>query len=58
MLPWDEWGRMDDSYHGKTGSDYDSLMDRLAAVCASDNATLIRSTYASEDLALPESMIV
>ncbi|MGI8417732.1 MAG: transglutaminase-like domain-containing protein [Nakamurella sp.] len=58
MLPWDEWGRMDDSYHGRTGGDYDSLMDRLAAANASDDAALIRSTYASEDLAVPEAMIV
>ena len=27
MLPWDEWGRMTASYQGKTGPDYDALMD-------------------------------
>jgi transglutaminase superfamily protein len=32
MLPWDEWGRMEASYKGETGADYDDLMDRIAAV--------------------------
>jgi transglutaminase superfamily protein len=31
-LPWDEWGRMEASYKGETGADYDELMDRIAAV--------------------------
>jgi len=30
MLPWDEWGRMEASYKGETGADYDRLMDRIA----------------------------
>lgn len=34
MLPWDEWGRMTDSYQGRTGPDYDRLMDAIATVCA------------------------
>ncbi len=37
MLPWDEWGRMTESYQGKTGADYDDLMDRIAAATASDS---------------------
>jgi hypothetical protein len=58
MLPWDEWGRMTDSYDGKTGSDYDELMDVVAAACASNDLATIQETYATEDLAVPDSMIV
>jgi hypothetical protein len=58
MLPWDEWGRMDDSYQGRTGTDYDELIDRVAAACASDDPTTITATYASEDLMVPNHMIV
>ena len=57
MLPWDEWGRMDDSYQGRTGADYDDLMDKIAAACASDDLSTINRTYASEDLTVPDSMI-
>jgi hypothetical protein len=32
MLPWDEWGRMDASYQGQTGPDYDELLDTIADV--------------------------
>ena len=58
MLPWDEWGRMESSYDGHTGADYDELMDAIAATCASNDETAIRRLYASEDLAVPESMVV
>jgi hypothetical protein len=58
MLPWDEWGRMDDSYHGRTGADYDELMDVVATACASDDQSVIDRAYATEDLAVPEEMIV
>lgn len=37
MLPWDEWGRMIDAYAGKTGADYDSLLDTLATTCAHED---------------------
>ena len=33
-LPWDEWGRMEASYAGTTGPDYDQLMDTIAAALA------------------------
>jgi hypothetical protein len=36
-LPWDEWGRMAASYQGKTGPDYDVLIDTIAAVCITDD---------------------
>jgi hypothetical protein len=31
MLPWDEWGPMEDSYNGRTGDAFDRLIDHLAA---------------------------
>jgi len=31
MLPWDNWGPMQDSYNGRTGDDFDRLIDQLAA---------------------------
>jgi hypothetical protein len=55
MLPWDEWGPMEDSYNGKTGDDFDLLMDELAAATRDhDQAALLR-IY--EHLAVPASMI-
>ena len=58
MLPWDEWGRMAASYDGRTGPDYDDLLDTVAATCASNDAAAIEQLYATEDLAVPESMLV
>jgi hypothetical protein len=57
MLPWDEWGRMDASYSGLTGPEYDALMDHVAAACASDQPDAISRVYGLEDLAVPEQMI-
>ena len=57
MLPWDEWGRMEASYKGETGADYDELMDAIAAACAADDPSTIRDLYATEDLPVPASMI-
>ena len=37
-LPWDEWGRMTESYRGATGAEYDELIDNVAAVCAAGEA--------------------
>ncbi|MEU4694023.1 transglutaminase-like domain-containing protein [Actinoplanes sp. NPDC023714] len=50
-LPWDEWGRMEASYRGETGDDYDALMDRIAA--ADDPAAL----YGVQDLAAPRALL-
>ena len=58
MLPWDEWGRMESSYANQTGADYDELMDAIAATCTSNDEGAIRRLYASEDLTVPESMVV
>jgi hypothetical protein len=51
-LPWDEWGRMEASYKGETGADYDELMDRIAAV--DDPETLYREVA---ELQVPESLV-
>jgi hypothetical protein len=51
-LPWDEWGRMEASYKGETGADYDELMDRIAA--GSDPEALYREVA---ELQVPESLI-
>jgi hypothetical protein len=40
-LPWDEWGRMDEAYQGKTGPEYDALLDEVALVCAGDDLDAI-----------------
>jgi Transglutaminase-like superfamily len=58
MLPWDEWGRMTAMYEGRTGADYDVLIDRIAAVCAADDPDEVAALYASEDLAVPDELLV
>ncbi|WP_200215894.1 transglutaminase domain-containing protein [Micromonospora coerulea] len=57
MLPWDEWGHMEASYKGKTGPDYDELIDAIAAVCATDDPSAVGDLYASEDLAVPIALL-
>ena len=57
MLPWDEWGRMEASYKGATGSEFDALMGQVAEVCASDDESAIRALYLSEDLRVPDRLI-
>ncbi|WP_370947763.1 transglutaminase-like domain-containing protein [Amycolatopsis sp. cg5] len=56
-LPWDEWGRMTEAYDGKTGPDYDALLDELAEVCASDNPAAISALYLHEDLRVPGTFL-
>jgi hypothetical protein len=58
MLPWDQWGRMEASYKGETGLEYDALIDVVATTCASNDPSAIRALYASGDLTVPSSMIV
>ena len=57
MLPWDEWGRMDASYKGETGADYDELLDTVAAVCASEDPSAVAELYASDELRVPTELI-
>ncbi|MEJ7583962.1 MAG: transglutaminase-like domain-containing protein [Acidimicrobiales bacterium] len=56
-LPWDEWGRMEASYAGDTGPDYDDLMHIIAATCASDDEAAIAVLYARHDLAVPSGHV-
>lgn len=55
MLPWDEWGPMEDSYKGNTDDDFDRLMDELAIVCAGDDLTALAKLY--DTLAIPADLI-
>ncbi|HEX3089747.1 MAG TPA: hypothetical protein VHQ23_13920, partial [Ilumatobacteraceae bacterium] len=55
MLPWDEWGPMEDSYNGKTGDDFDLLMDQLATATRDHDQPELQRIY--EHLAVPASMI-
>ena len=55
VLPWDEWGRMTDSYADRTGADYDHLMDAIAAICAGAEPHMVLEAYRSEDLEVPAS---
>ena len=57
MLPWDEWGRMQASYDGETGADYDALMDRIAETCAADDPAALADLYAAEDLTVPAALL-
>jgi hypothetical protein len=42
VLPWDEWGPMHDSYAGRTGDDFDRMIDEVAAACGTDDAGVER----------------
>ena len=57
MLPWDEWGRMEASYRGETGADYDDLMDVIAETCAADDPEEVAGLYRSEDLEVPKALL-
>ncbi len=57
MLPWDEWGRLTAMYEGRTGADYDLLIDRIAAVCAADEPDAVAALYPTEDLAVPAELL-
>ncbi|GIZ99048.1 hypothetical protein TTY48_36600 [Tsukamurella sp. TY48] len=58
MLPWDEWGRMTEAYDGRTGPDYDALLDQVAAVCSGDDLSQISTVYGHPDLTVPDELIV
>jgi hypothetical protein len=57
MLPWDEWGRMEEAYKGETGAEYDELLDVLAAVCAGDDPQAVSALYARDELKVPTPLI-
>ncbi|MDX2822763.1 transglutaminase [Streptomyces ipomoeae] len=56
-LNWDEWGRMTAAYEGRTGSDYDRLIDLVADACAKDDPPTLTRLFANEDLAVPQHMV-
>jgi hypothetical protein len=56
MLPWDEWGPMTDSYHNRTGPEFDVLMDRLADATSNDDESELRRIY-DVHLSVPASMV-
>jgi hypothetical protein len=57
MLPWDNWGRMESSYKGETGADYDEYVDMIAAVCASEDVLAVADLYATADLRVPDQLV-
>ncbi len=57
MLPWDEWGRMNEAYERRTGADYDDLLDRAAQACEDGDSALVELA-AHPDLAVPAELIV
>ena len=57
VLPWDNWGRMEDSYDGKTGPDYDELIDQIAAACADPSPAAAESMYRIPELTVPAAML-
>ncbi len=56
-LPWDEWGRMGDSYRGLTGPDYDELIDEVAAVCLEAAPAAVASLCGRDELRVPPELI-
>jgi hypothetical protein len=56
VLPWDEWGRMADSYAGHTGADYDELMDLVAAACEADDPEFAAAVFEHGELSVPASL--
>ncbi|MDQ1033525.1 hypothetical protein QF035_011194 [Streptomyces umbrinus] len=56
-LPWDEWGRMSAAYEGKTGPEYDQLIDAVADTCAKDDPPALMHLFAHQDLAVPPHML-
>lgn len=55
MLPWDVWVPMEESYDGKTGDDFDVLIDQLATACNEHNEPELQRIY--EQLAVPAALI-
>jgi hypothetical protein len=55
MLPWDEWGPMQDSYEGRTDAAFDELMDELAEAMRDEDTPTLEQIY--QQLAVPESLV-
>jgi hypothetical protein len=57
MLNWDEWGRMTAAYDGRTGADYDRLVDTVAEVCGRDEPAALAELFTHPDLVVPAHMV-
>ncbi len=57
MLPWDVWGRMQAAYKDQAGTDYDELLDEVAAACAADEPAVLTSLYARDELRVPSELV-
>lgn len=57
MLPWDEWGRMTEAYDGRTGSEYDTLLDAVARAAGMDGLPTLRTLSDHPDLQVPADMV-
>jgi hypothetical protein len=58
MLPWDEWSRMEASYKGESGPEFDALVDDIARVTARDDRVAVQALYEAEDLAVPARLLI
>jgi hypothetical protein len=56
MLNWDEWGRMTEAYEGRTGPDYDDLIDEVAEVCSQGDPVALAHLFDRDDLAVPAQL--
>jgi hypothetical protein len=56
-LNWDEWGRMTAAYEGKTGPDYDQLIDGVADACFKGDPPTLTRLFAHKDLAVPQHLV-
>ncbi|MGN6696195.1 MAG: transglutaminase, partial [Aquihabitans sp.] len=55
MLPWDEWGPMADSYHGRTATDFDDTIDAVATAVRRLDHVALQHHY--DELAVPAAML-
>jgi Transglutaminase-like superfamily len=55
MLPWDEWGPMDECYRREIRPETEALIDAIADACAADDGRRIAELYGG--LAVPEDMV-
>lgn len=57
MLPWDEWGRMTEAYDGRTGTEYDALLDAVAQAAGMEDLPALRTLGEHPDLQVPADMV-
>ena len=57
MLPWDEWGRMEASYRGEAGPDFDDLVEAVARTTIADDPASLSSLYETDELVVPTDLV-